>query len=509
MRAINLKYKMSIKTQKSRTMKRAKLKIFMLLMAAIMVSVTACKKDDDPANNPSTTVKDTEYVQTELKNDDGEVVELIVNVVDYGKGTGTITWEATKTYVLSGLVFINDGQTLNIEAGTIVKGKSGQGENASALIVAKGGIINAVGNASAPIIFCAEADNTHYDHVEGMHVNGDNIPPTTRGLWGGIIMLGKATTNNSTTEKSIEGIPTTEERGKYGGSDDADNSGILKYVSIRNGGTNIGEGNEINGLTMGAVGSGTEIDYVEVIGNKDDGFEWFSSTVTCKHLISAFNGDDSFDYDEGFRGNGQFWFVVQDPEIGDRIGEHDGGPSDNEFGAPYASPHIYNVTYIGRGADAGKRLITFRDNAGGFYHNSIFTNQAKGIDIEWLDGSDSSYDQWVNGNLDLTHNIFWGIADGTAAKLFTVGAKDGVTVPEELLTDWANHFALAMNSVEDPGIVSDATMGMLNPVPSNDVSANMATAPAGFETVNYKGAFDPSGNNWAKGWSKVSTYFAE
>ena len=197
---------------------------------------------------------------------------------------GDVTWTANNTYVLDGFVFVEDGETLTIEPGTVIKGKPGQAENSSALIIAQGGKIYANGTPSKPIIFTAEADN----------LNG-NLPLDTRGLWGGVIVLGKAGINTATGVGQIEGIPSTEPRGAYGGNDDTDNSGVIRYVSIRYGGTDIGEGNEINGLTMAGVGSGTRIEYVEVFNNKDDGFEWFGGTVNCKYLVSAFNGDDAFD----------------------------------------------------------------------------------------------------------------------------------------------------------------------------------------------------------------------
>ncbi len=407
-------------------------------------------------------------------------------------GIGTTTWDRDTVYILDGFCFVNDGQVLTIEPGTIIKGKTGQAEDASALIVARGGKIFAEGTASAPIIFTAESDN-----IRPGEMMGSSLEPSTNGLWGGLIILGKSITNNTTSDKAIEGIPTSETRGQYGGNDDTDNSGILKYISIRHGGTLIGAENEINGLTLGAVGSGTTIEYIEIFGNADDGIEFFGSTVNTKYIISAYNNDDSFDYDESYRGKGQFWFVLQDPNVGDRVGEHDGGPSDNEFGDPYAIPEIYNVTYIGRGAEAGTRLITFRDNAGGKYFNSIFLNQAKGIDIEYIEGSDDSYLQFSNGNLEIGNNIFWNIADGTAGKLFTVvPAKDSYTVPAEYLSTFEAYFTTAGNTVSDPGVQSD------NPVPTGTVTGNMHAYPGEwFEQVNYKGAFAPGSSNWAKGWT--------
>ena len=328
-----------------------------LIIAAFLVSLGSCTKDQVPEPDPNETL----YAEQ----------NGVVTVTDREKGTGTMTWTKDKVWILNGLVFVNSGQTLTIEAGTIIKGKPGQEVDASAFIVARGGKVMANGTQSEPIIFTAEADN----------LTG-NIGIDQRGLWGGVILLGKGKLNSNPGESAIEGIPTSESRGLYGGADDNDNSGVLSYVSIRHGGTDIGEGNEINGLTLGGVGNGTQIDYIEVISNKDDGVEFFGGKPRLKHILVAYVGDDSYDYDEGFRGYGQFWVAIQDETggSGDRLGEHDGG-TDPETGEPYAIPNIYNATYIGRGADAGKRVITFRDNAGGKYYNSIFANQKKGIDV--------------------------------------------------------------------------------------------------------------------------------
>ena len=172
-----------------------------------------------------------------------------------------------------------------IEAGTVIKGQPGQGENASALVVARGGKIFAEGTATNPIIFTSTADDV---------TDPNDLPLDARGLWGGVIILGKASLNSSPGETPIEGIEVTETRGLYGGSDDADNSGVFRYVSIRYGGTDIGAGNEINGLTMGGVGSGTVIDHVEVANNADDGFEWFGGTVNASHLVVTTVGGRRF-----------------------------------------------------------------------------------------------------------------------------------------------------------------------------------------------------------------------
>ena len=182
----------------------------------------------------------------------GTASAATVDVFDADVATGSnVVWTADNEYILNGLVFVDDGATLTIQPGTVIKGKPGQGENASALVVARGGKIFASGTPDMPIVFTAEADDVS---------DPGDLPLDARGLWGGVILLGHATLNSQPGETPIEGIPTTEARGIYGGDDDADNSGIFRYVSIRYGGTDIGAGNEINGLTMGGVGSGTLIE---------------------------------------------------------------------------------------------------------------------------------------------------------------------------------------------------------------------------------------------------------
>lgn len=330
-----------------------------------------------------------------------------VQVVD-NTGEGTTTWTKDNVYIIEGFVFVESGDTLIIEAGTVIKGKSGSGENASALIVARGGTIMANGTATEPIIMTFENDNL-------------SAAPSAsvKSEWGGLIILGNARLNSAPGESAIEGIPTTEVRGLYGGNDDEDNSGVLKYVSIRHGGTDIGAANEINGLTLGGVGSETVIDHVEVFANKDDGIEFFGGTARVKHAVVAYVGDDAFDYDEGYRGFGQFWLSVQLVAEGDRGGEHDGG-TNPESAEPYAVPTIYNATYIGNG---NERALTFRDNAGGKYYNSIFHNWDKGVDVEDYvsEGETNSLDRFCEGDLVIEGSVFSSIGAGaTAEAIFTV-----------------------------------------------------------------------------------------
>lgn len=427
---------------------------------------------------------------------------------------GNTSFTSDNTYLLSGLVFVEDGETLAIEAGTVIKARptDTDGED-TALIVARGGRILANGTARNPIIFTAEADNV--DDPEDILLSS---PTASRGLWGGVIILGLASINTATGENNIEGIDaTTEPRGLYGGGshpDDDDDSGVLRYVSIRHGGAVIGADNEINGLTMAGVGRGTTIEHVEVFYNQDDGFEWFGGTVNTRYLISAFAGDDAFDYDEGFRGEHQFWFSIQDPSLGDHAGEHDGG-TDPEDGRPYARPTIMNATYIGRGAAStgGKdnNALIFRDNAGGRYFNSIFTEfQGHALSIEDLDptrGAQDSRARLDAGDLAFRNNILGAFGAGiTAVDL------GGDAHTAALLADASN-----MIRITDPqlqGISWNRNLG-LDPRPGSTSPAwnarRLMEEPRGsgfFADVDYAGAFGTE--NWADHWTALATlgYFS-
>lgn len=262
--------------------------------------------------------------------------ELVVSVT--GNITTNTTWETGKVYTLESRIAVVSGVTLTIQPGVIVKGQAGTGANATALIIARGGKIMAEGTASAPIIFTSVADE-----IMPGEVASPNLEPTLNGLWGGLLILGNAPISASAASVQIEGIPASDQNGLYGGSDAADNSGVIRYVSIRHGGANIGEGNEINGLTLGGVGSGTVIENVEIIGNQDDGIEWFGGTVNVKNAILWNVGDDAVDTDQSWGGTLDN-FVVVNP--GDECFELD-GPE----GAMAAKHTIKNGTVYALNAD--------------------------------------------------------------------------------------------------------------------------------------------------------------
>ncbi|MCB0074768.1 MAG: hypothetical protein KDE20_25055, partial [Caldilineaceae bacterium] len=429
--------------------------------------------------------------------------EIRVTDADIPDGA-TVTWTSDNTYILDGIVFVNPGATLIIEPGTVIKGETGQGNEASALVVTKEATIIAEGTAKHPIIFTSVEDP-----LDG------SLDYTFRGLWGGVVILGQASTNNPTEGgiKEVEGINEVvaegDTRAQYGGDNDAHSSGIFRYVSIRYTGINVGDqaGNEIQGLTLGGVGSGTVIEYVESFASADDGFEFFGGTVNTKYLVSAFNEDDSFDWDEGFRGKAQFWFAIQANDVGGRTAEQDGATG-NEFFEPYAIPQLSNVTYIGPDAGTaegdGAEMLIFRDNSGGKYWNSIFTvynsaTGAQGITVEVVDGDANkpadSEDRMANGDLVLANNLWWGFGDNSLAAI----------APQDFVQA---HLSANNNRIADPELrgISRDQNGTLDPRPAVgspawDAAEVAATGNDFFTPVAYTGAFGLG--NWLEGWTAL------
>ncbi|MEM9820990.1 MAG: hypothetical protein AAF985_07950 [Bacteroidota bacterium] len=235
---------------------------------------------------------------------------------------GTVSWTRDKIYVLNGKVVVDEGATLNIEAGTVIKAAAGNGSLASALIVARGGKLMAEGTADNPIIFTSVDDNL----MPGQKVS-PNLDESFNSLWGGLIILGRApiSAQGSDTEAQIEGIPADDLFGRYGGDDPADNSGVIKYISVRHGGTLIGDNNEINGITFGGVGNGTLVENIEVVANLDDGVEFFGGTVNVTNVVVANGEDDGLDIDQNYSGTITNAFVIQSgATAGDNALEIDG-----------------------------------------------------------------------------------------------------------------------------------------------------------------------------------------
>jgi hypothetical protein len=309
-------------------------------------------------------------VLTSCDDDDEEVppVEIpTANLLTSNITTNT-TWTTGSTYILGGRIAVTSGNTLTIEPGVIIKGQAGTGANATALIIARGAKIIAEGTSAAPIIFTSVADE-----IESGMISSPNLDPDLNGLWGGLIVLGNAPISADDDAVQIEGIPPSDQNGLYGGTDVADDSGIIRYVSIRHGGSNIGEGNEINGLTLGGVGNSTVISYVEIVGNQDDGIEWFGGTVNVTNALVWNVGDDAIDTDQSWGGTLDNFIVVN---AGDECFELD-GPE----GALNDEHTLTNGTVFAGGADG---LVDLDANSRLSMSNIYFFGLSAGQDFDEL-----------------------------------------------------------------------------------------------------------------------------
>jgi hypothetical protein len=294
--------------------------------------------------------------------------------------TGTIsantTWTSNNTYLLQGVVYIDTLVTLTIEPGTVIRGDFNTAN--SSLLVRRGAKVIAEGTQCNPIVFTSNRD-------AGQRGPGD---------WGGVLVLGKAR-HNLGTNNLIEGLSAANSANYHGGTDDNDNSGVIKYVRIEYGGFVFSLNNEINGLTMGSVGRGTTIDYVQNSFINDDAFEWFGGAVNCKHLVAYRCIDDDFDTDNGFSGQLQYILGVKDPALAD-VSNSEGFESDNdnpgtaETRYPKTTATFYNSTMIGayRCPAPGSvnanhfRGARLRRNTDLKVYNSIFMNYRIGLFID-------------------------------------------------------------------------------------------------------------------------------
>lgn len=346
-------------------------KAFLFSILASLLIITSCSKDDTKDDNPTTPV-------------DEKVVVINENV------TSNTTWTSDKIYQLGGRITVTAGVTLTIEPGTVIKGEAGADANATALLVARGGKLMAEGTAEKPIIFTSIADEITPEDVAAGNVASPNLSPDINGYWGGVIVLGNArisasNDNGDVSEVQIEGIPTSDPNGLYGGNNDNDNSGVIKYISIRHGGTNIGSGNEINGLTLGGVGSGTVVENIEVVSNQDDGIEWFGGTVNVKNVVVWNVGDDGIDTDQSWAGTLDN-FVVVTPQ--GHCFELDGPEGSYE-----ASHTIKNGSIIADGDFTSKDLINVDENSRVSLQNLFITNVVEGQVINRVTAAAVSFDE--------------------------------------------------------------------------------------------------------------------
>lgn len=466
-----------------------------LTIAALAVSFTACKKNQ---NTDRDVVPGTNPLIDTLKND----------------VTGAVTLSASKIYILSGLVTVKNGATLTIPAGTTIKGFGLAGQK-GVLLVAKGGKLNSNGTANNPVVFTSN---------ETTPANGD---------WGGIILLGKAPTNKPATTY-IEGIPNTTDS-QYGGTDAIDNSGSITYTRVEYAGGvyqgTLGNNNEVNGLTLGGVGSGTVIDHVQVSYSGDDSFEFFGGRVNPKYLISYRAMDDDFDFDFGYQGKLQFLIALRDSEINDQS-KSNGIECDNDntgvvSNIPRTRPIISNLTVLGNNgvADSNSDLplmsatgvdgsfqagAHFRRNTGLKVRNSIFLGfPSAGL---LIDGANTA-DSLIAGNSEFKNNF---VHSNTAGNAFVATPANPALIT--FLTNAANA-NVVLSAASGASLVDPFNLSAVNSSQFFISSATATTATGanfigtsyatGFTSVAYNGAFPVTGAaNWATvrsgstGWTR-------
>jgi hypothetical protein len=395
-------------------------------------------------------------------------------VVVSGRISASETWTANNYWVLRGAVFVEAGATLTIQAGTTVIGESG---SVGALIVERGGKLNAIGTKEAPIVFTS-------DQPVGQRARGD---------WGGIILNGRAPVNLEGGEGEGEA-----DTGIYGGDDPTDSSGSMRYVRVEFAGTEFSPDNELNGIAFQAVGNGGSYEYIQVHMNKDDGLEWFGGTADIKYALVSNAGDDSFDWTFGWRGRAQFVAITQRGDDADAGIEADNNEFNNEL-LPRAAPTIYNLTLCGdrdtnEGAESTRGALLRRGTAGEL-RNFVITN-FKNVGLE-VNGA-SSLREAANGALRVGNGVIFNTGAGgttygpaTTTALFNTVFPNIRTGQDPGIGDCSNHEAPDFL----PRSLATLAGGQLAPAtPPND---------GFFEVTTFIGAFSPDPEqNWAAGWTR-------
>ena len=401
-----------------------------------------------------------------------------------GKITNDLTLTSNNLYALSGPVFVGEDKAnsakLSIEAGTTIFGRSG----GDYLVVSRDSQIEALGSSTAPITFTSSED-----------ISGEE---TGHGQWGGIVILGNAKSNKCPSDGSdcalqVEGV---EEGAVFGGTNDEDNSGTLRYVVVKHAGYEIAPDNELNGVTFGGVGSGTKVEYLQVHENADDGVEFFGGTVNLKYVVLTGNQDDSVDWDNGYRGNMQYVLVKHDANNGaaNRAIEADNdGSTPNK--QPQSNPTIANMTIIGNAfdtADKDSEGVYLREGTKAQLHNFVVTNAAgECFEIEGGDTSSITVDQAIAGDTVISNSVFACSENFKDSK-----ATDGTVLLDT--QDWV----LNQNSELNKDNSTAADMGaVLNGVFTIDTTtAKDFTGSAFFDNANHIGAVTEE-NDWTAGWT--------
>jgi hypothetical protein len=453
-------------------------------------------------------------------DDDDPIGPPVVN-----PGEATITADITAdrafaaetTYTLTGFVHVADGATLTIEPGTTIRGTQG-----SALFIMRGAQIIAEGTAAAPIVFTSDQD-------AGARKPGD---------WGGLILVGNGIINRSgTIELEGTGTSATNPVIDYaGGTSNTDNSGSLRYVRVEFAGFGPAQNQELNSFTFAAVGSGTQIDFVQSLAGLDDSFEWFGGAVDAKHLVSYESGDDHFDPSEGYVGRNQYLIAFQsdilEPRAGagsasgdpqgfevDNCGSASGSGCDDGYdSAPLTIPMFANFTLVGSGpiaevtSTSGGVGMVLRRGAGGHYVNGIVARWPRAAFSLRDAETETRYD---DGDLILRNILVveTGATAGTNAPLFEDGS--GRFAIDSVAENLVKADDATLTTDELAGIPASPTLAGLDFSLTTDADARtggtgaftgaLATKGGTFVTgTDYRGAWDPTGAKWWTGWTNYA-----
>lgn len=421
--------------------------------------------------------------------------------------SGTISssrFLAKGKYILRGYVYVTDGATLTIEAGSVIQSDITE---KGALIVERGGKLIADGKPNNPIVFTS-------GKPAGQRAPGD---------WGGIILLGKAPTN-----RPLDPGPTIEGGvgRKYGGTDPNDESGILRYVRIEFAGIAAEPGSEINGLTLGGVGAGTIIENVQVSFGNDDSFEFFGGTVNAKNLVAFATADDDFDFDFGYNGKIQFGISLRKPDFVDAGDAGNGIECDNDgtgtTATPFTRPQLSNFTFIGPNNATGTAsnqnyANRWRRRTQFVLRNSILAGYQKG---GFVIESKGAWDEFIGGNSEFANNLVHAVAepyftDSTTARLFAKNSYPGNPMSSADLKAMRQDAAQALKEkAEANGSITFASADAImleNPFYSTSpnflpkagspalTGASFSGMNSFFTTTTYRGAMGST--NWTSGWT--------
>jgi hypothetical protein len=394
---------------------------------------------------------------------------------------------ASKRWLLVGQVKVTGGATLTIEAGTTVCGDATDPTRVSYLNVDQGSKLIAEGSATQPIVFTSSKK-------QGERKTSD---------WGGVVVRGHAQINLPPGDGNACGMleGNAGAYGPCGALDNHESSGVLKYVRIEFAGREVAPNNELNGLTLGGVGEGTIVDYVQVHRGSDDGFEMFGGTVNLRHLVATAGLDDAFDWDQGWQGKGQFWVAQQQLADGNNGFEGDNNRDNNSL-QPRSSPTVYNVTLLGTGRGSAPRGekrygLTLRQGTDGKLGNMIV--QGFG-DMGVVVTQESTCAEIAADRLSITGTLFYDNGRDAATNLSTivkVGNAD-CDIKAWLMSQGNRDLDPELRRPYDHNIPD------FRPRSTSPALIGVVTTPADpfFTAADYIGAFaaDESGN-WLEGWT--------